>query len=325
MMHTNSKLLKYILKKYEFKTGSKLNYEFLIKISMQEKIEIKDLLCLLQIDYKTYYKLRKNSKSYTKIKFNKFDYEIDSKLERQGKITKYEFYKIQDELQIKRYTLIRILGASRYQYNKMNKDVNYEMKVMNIKLKHIVDLIKLDIKYIDKREEKYYTKSEIKTYCRKNGIKLDTFLRYYNINRKHYKFNKLAIEKSEKGLWIDDNEIMMQNEFANENYIILDNKCKKLAVIKAKEWNCIQLLDDLFNIGREKIIMGGTIVKKFYFDLELIYNILLTKAKYAMLGYYKKYKKQSNYIYYDQYENKYIDHLSILGSQKYAPQNEEYM
>lgn len=251
-MHTNSKLLKYILKKYEFKTGSKLNYEFLIKISMQEKIEIKDLLCLLQIDYKTYYKLRKNSKSYTKIKFNKFDYEIDSKLERQGKITKYEFYKIQDELQIKRYTLIRILGASRYQYNKMNKDVNYEMKVMNIKLKHIVDLIKLDIKYIDKREEKYYTKSELKTYCRKNGIKLDTFLKYYNINQKHYKFNKLAIEKSEKGLWMDDNEIMLQNKFANENYIILDNKCKKLAVIKAKEWNCIQLLDDLFNIGREK-------------------------------------------------------------------------
>lgn len=37
MMHTNRKLLKYILKKYEFKTGSKLNYEFLIKISMQEK------------------------------------------------------------------------------------------------------------------------------------------------------------------------------------------------------------------------------------------------------------------------------------------------
>ena len=269
--------------------------------------------------------MRKNSNSYTKIKFNKFDYEIDSKLEKQGKITKYEFYKIQDELQIKRYTLIRILRASRYQYNKMNKDVNYEMKVMNIKLKHIADLIKLDIKYIDKREEKYYTKSEIKTYCRKNGIKLDTFLRYYNINRKHYKFNKLAIEKSEKGLWMDDNEIMMQNEFANENDITLDNRCKKLAVIKAKEWNCIQLLDDLFNIGIEKIIMGGTIVKKFYFDLELIYNILLAKAKYAMLGYYKKYKKRSNYIYYDQYENKYIDHLSILGSQKYDPQNEEYM
>jgi hypothetical protein len=227
--------------------------------------------------------LRKNSNSYTKIKFNKFDYEIDSKLEKQGKITKYEFYKIQDELQIKRYTLIRILRASRYQYNKMNKDVNYEMKVMNIKLKHIADL-----------------------------IKLDTFLRYYNINRKHYKFNKLAIEKSEKVLWMDDNEIMMQNEFANENDITLDNRCKKLAVIKAKEWNCIQLLDDLFYIGREKIIMGGTIVKKFYFDLELIYNILLAKAKYAMLGYYKKYKRQSNYIYYDQYENKYIDRLSIL-------------
>ncbi len=227
--------------------------------------------------------MRKNSNSYTKIKFNKFDYEIDSKLEKQGKITKYEFYKIQDELQIKRYTLIRILRASRYQYNKMNKDVNYEMKVMNIKLKHIADL-----------------------------IKLDTFLRYYNINRKHYKFNKLAIEKSEKVLWMDDNEIMMQNEFANENDITLDNRCKKLAVIKAKEWNCIQLLDDLFYIGREKIIMGGTIVKKFYFDLELIYNILLAKAKYAMLGYYKKYKRQSNYIYYDQYENKYIDRLSIL-------------
>ena len=57
--------------------------------------------------------------------------------------------------------------------------------------------------------------------------------------------------------------------------------------------------------------MGGLIVKKFYFDLKIIYNILMVKAKYAMLTYYYKNNK-NQYVYYDKYEGNYIDHLSIL-------------
>ena len=140
------------------------------------------------------------------------------------------------------------------------------------------------------------------------------FLKYYSINIKHYKFNKLAIEKSDKGLWINDVEMMLPTEFAEENYPNLNKRCERLARIKAKEWNCPNLTDDFFRVGSDKIIMGGLIVKKFYFDLQIIYNILMVKAKYAMLTYYKKH--QNKYIYYDKYEGNYIDHLSILKDSK---------
>lgn len=314
MIYQNSKLLKIVFNRYKLKIGAKVNYKLLNEISEHEKIQIKDLLCLLQISYNTYYKLRKHSKAYTKIKLNKYEYSIDDKLEKKGEITKYEFYRIQDDWQIKRDTLIRILGASKYQYNKMNKDDTYKMRIINIKIKHIVDLIKLDLKYVDKRDEKYYTKVEIDYYCKQRGVSLEMFLKYYSINIKHYKFNKLAIEKSDKGLWINDVEMMLPTEFAEENYPNLNKRCERLARIKAKEWNCPNLTDDFFRVGSDKIIMGGLIVKKFYFDLQIIYNILMVKAKYAMLTYYKKH--QNKYIYYDKYEGNYIDHLSILKDSK---------
>lgn len=236
MIYQNSKLLKIIFNRYKLKVGFKIDYKLLKEISKDEKIAIKDLLCLLQINYKTYYKLRKNNKSHTKIKLNKYNYSIDDRLETKGEITKYEFYRIQDDWQIKRDTLIRILEASKYQYNKMNKDDTYRMRIINIKTKHIVDLIKLDLKYIDKKEEKYYTKVEINYYCKQRGISLEMFLKYYNMNPKHYKFNKLAIEKSDKGLWIDDNQMMLPQEFAEMHYFNLNQRCERLARIKAKEW-----------------------------------------------------------------------------------------
>lgn len=318
MIYQNSKLLKIVFNRYNLRIGSKINYKVLNEISEYEKIEIKDLLCLLQINYNTYYKLRKNSKAYTRIKLNKYEYSIDDKLEKKGEITKYEFYRIQDDWQIKRDTLIRILGASKYQYNKMNKDDTYKMRIINIKIKHIVDLIKLDLKYLDKRNEKYYTKVEINYYCKQRGISLEMFLKYYSINLRHYKFNKLAIEKSDKGLWMNDVEMFLPQEFAEVNYLNLNRKCEKLAKIKAKEWNCEHLVEDFFRVGSDKIIMGGLIVKKFYFDLQIVYNILMVKAKYAMLNYYKKH--QNKYIYFDKYEKKYSDHLNILRDEKNDPQ-----
>ena len=48
-MYANSELLNYITKKYDLYKNKKINIEILQKISKNEKIETKDLLCLLEI------------------------------------------------------------------------------------------------------------------------------------------------------------------------------------------------------------------------------------------------------------------------------------
>ena len=118
------------------------------------------------------------------------------------------------------------------------------MKIIDVKTQHIVELIKLDFKYIDKYNKDYYSKEKLKEICKRRHINLDQFLKYYNKNPKHYKFNKIAIAKSKKGLWIGEDII-------EETIIKMYEKC-------------------------------GEIIKKFYFDTKLTMNIIIAKGKYIM-------------------------------------------
>lgn len=110
-----------------------------------------------------------------------------------------------------------MLGISIYKYNKMKNDELDEIKVTDVKTKHIVKLIKLDFKYINKYKNDYYSKEKLQKICKERNITLEQFLKYYNKNQSHYKFNKIAMEQSKKGLWIGEN-IRISNEFMNENY-----------------------------------------------------------------------------------------------------------
>ena len=55
----------------------------------------------------------------------------------------------------------------------------------------------------------------------------------------------------------------------------------------------------------------GNILKIFYFDIKIAINILIAKAKYIMIQFYKKYS-DINVIYYDKYENNYLEHISLF-------------
>lgn len=55
----------------------------------------------------------------------------------------------------------------------------------------------------------------------------------------------------------------------------------------------------------------GNILKIFYFDIKIAINILIAKAKYIMIQFYKKYS-DINVIYYDKYENNYLEHSSLF-------------
>lgn len=54
----------------------------------------------------------------------------------------------------------------------------------------------------------------------------------------------------------------------------------------------------------------GDIVNIFYFDIKITINILVAKAKYIMINYYKKYSNK-NVVSYDKNENNYLNYISL--------------
>lgn len=70
-MNTNSELLDYITRKYEVYENTKITMQILEEISTKENIEMRDLLCLLEINRGTVYRLRKKKQKTTILKFNK--------------------------------------------------------------------------------------------------------------------------------------------------------------------------------------------------------------------------------------------------------------
>lgn len=318
-MYRKSELLETIKTKYNIHKNRKITFEEVKEISQTEKIEIKDILYLLEINSNTAYKLKNGIQKYKKLKFNNYQGIKNKKIILQGKISKKEFLELKTNLRIKNYTLIRMLGISAYTYKKLEEGKINEMKIIDVKTQHIVELIKLDFKYIDKYNKDYYSKEKLKEICKRRHINLDQFLKYYNKNPKHYKFNKIAIEKSKKGLWIGE-DIKISNEFINENYEKISRKLRNIT----HKYNNI----NGWRINKEDIIEEtiikmyekcGEIIKKFYFDTKLTMNIIIAKGKYIMYNLYRK-KYKNNNIYYEQYDGKLLDHTSFLSDNRYNPQ-----
>lgn len=320
-MYANSELLNYITKKYDLYKNKKINIEILQKISKNEKIEIKDLLCLLEISSNTSYKLKNKMQKYTKLKFNNYLGINYKKMINRDKITKEEFIKLKNKLDIKDYTLMRLLGISEYKYNKMKNDEVNEVLIIDVKIKHIVDLIKLDFKYIKKYEKKeYYSKDELEEICKERNISLEQFIKYFNNNPKHYKFNKIVIENSPKGLWIGST-LKMPDEFITKNYYKIKNRLEYIIIKYNKIINWYSYKEDLIEDAIMDIFQRcGDIVKKFYFDAKLTINILVLKCKYIMFNNYRK-KYINNIIYYESYDNSFLDHSNLFRDDRYDPQN----
>lgn len=71
-MYRKSELLETIKTKYNIHKKRKITFEEVKEISQTEKIEIKDILYLLEINSNTAYKLKNGIQKYTKLKFNNY-------------------------------------------------------------------------------------------------------------------------------------------------------------------------------------------------------------------------------------------------------------
>lgn len=193
---------------------------------------------------------------------------------------------------------------------------NRTVKVKDIKIKHTVDLIKVDLKY---QFKEYCTPEEIKEICKSRKITIDDFAKYYNRNPKHYKFNLILINNSKKGFWIGS-DTKIPSDFTDTNQLKLDSGLKKVANKVSFIVGSQNFKEDLVNDAYcELVEKCGIIVRNFSFNSKILFNILMSKAKYMMINIYRKKYKQ-NEISYDNFEDSNIDCLDFLKDERYNPE-----
>lgn len=308
-------LFEYIKNKYHLKNGMHVGIDLINKIVTTEKIAVENLQVLLQINNTIMKKLKIGTQKYTKLNFNHYKGIKNRKFVGKEDITYEEFIALKFLLSVKDYTLVRLLGMSVYSYKKMRFE-NRKAKIKDIKIKHIVDLIKIDLKYHFKE---YCPSEQIKEICKNRKITIDDFIKYYSNNPKHCKFNRILIDTSEKGFWIGS-DTKIPHDFTDANQLKLNSGLKKVANKVSFMIGSHNFKEDLVNDTYcELVEKCGVIVRNFSFNSKILFNILMAKAKYMMLNIYRKKYKQ-NGISYDSFEDINLDCLDFLKDERYNPQ-----
>jgi hypothetical protein len=228
----------------------------------------------------------------------------------------------QQRIEIK--DLIVILGISKQGFYKLNKRVQNKVFInLNKELsnaKEIVNMIKLEFKYLLEYGDGFYDKKELKIACKRWDITVQEFLKYLHSNPKHYKFNLQVLKNNKRGFWVGK-VTQLSNSFITKNYGGIHKKCKKFAGIICQYYHCYSRHEEFMSVAFEKIIqIGGTVEKNFTFNKELQLNILGVKGKYAIINYYHKYCKD---LYYEQIliDNEMNeDRLDFLADNTYNPE-----
>jgi len=113
----------------------------------------------------------------------------------------------------------------------------------------------------------------------------------------------------------------MEYGFFKVNEEKLRNRLRKVANKVSKIVGNNSYNDDLVQEALIKLWEKcGHIVKKFYFDIKLVFNILMAKSKYIMFNIYRKEFKEQTNIHYDGFEEGLVDRSDILRDERYNPE-----
>lgn len=194
-----------IQKKYELENGQRITIKRLIKISENEKIDLKDLILILGCYKNAKYK---TPGSWTTIRMNQ-------------------------------------------EYTK----------------RELVNLIKIELKYLQQYGSRMYKKQEIHNICEKYGTEVDDFLTYiYNFKICYYE-NSYILSMNKDGIWIGESPALSK-EFINENYIELYKRIEKTAHKMQVLYGSRVSKEEMIDIGMDYILKQGKIEKNLAFDKE---------------------------------------------------------
>lgn len=204
-------------------------------------------------------------------------------LENGQRITIKRLIEISENEKIDLKDLILILGC--YKNAKYKTPESWTTIRMNQEYtkRELVNLIKIELKYLQKYGSRMYKKQEVYNICEKYGIEIDDFLTYiYNFKICYYE-NSYILSMNKYGIWIGESPTLSK-EFIHENYTYLYKRITKTV-------NQMQILygsrvskEEMIDIGMDYILKQGKIEKNLAFDKERLIGKLLFKARHQMLG-----------------------------------------
>jgi len=230
-------------------------------------------------------------------------------LKNEQTITKGELQEISNNEKIDLRDLIFVLGCY---YGILYKS---EMKRTKINLnkaytiREKVNLIRLDLRYIEEYGERSYTKEEIEKICKEYEVELEEFLTYISKYKICYYENIEIIMRNKKGLWIGKAP-ELSSKFISENFLNIKQKIEIISNKIDRIYN-IGIKEELADFAINKTLKRGNIERNLEFDRERVISKLLYKAKFDMINYVINYIKRFKYSiptdsikYYEQYGEK---------------------
>lgn len=242
--------LRYLRKKYNLKRKERITLEDLDKISKNEKIAIEELLLLFQISRTSF----RGLKGYKQKSVFAKTFELKSERNKNiinaiknKKINLEQVNKLNEELG-KKYVQ-RSLCITAYQTQSLINGKREKIRVFNRRIKTRVTLLQIHLKGIPG----YYKKNELYEKCKVYGITLNQYLYYSSRTEKYYKFQKNILKKNEKGLWIGKT-FGLSNEFLENNFKEVHNKCKKVAINMAMYYGEKGMIETFTEVAFDKIM-----------------------------------------------------------------------
>lgn len=199
------------------------------------------------------------------------------------KISKYELENIANEEKIELKDLVFLLGCYRKIIYKTDEKWT-KIKIYNRKIstRDVVNIIKLDLKYINEYGSRFYTKEEIIKICNEYNIDFHVFLTYIYKYKICYYGNIDILENNKQGLWIGERQ-NLSDKFIKENYTELKNSIEKIAENLVYKYDCRWLKEKIVDLAKEYMFNFGNIEKNYNYDINIVKRKILYKLRYIML------------------------------------------
>ena len=282
------------------------------------------LMKILNINAEKYIKIT-NGK-IKKIKNTIFDYqdkmeikkEIIKNIKNKESITLKEVEKIKEDNKYTDYQIKEALNIKTKQYRELKNGKTYKLKITSQKDKVKTDLLKIDIKNLNKFGYRDYSVEEIKNICNEYDIDLNTFIKEIIGNKKNPQLIKKTLKIADGKIYLGKGK-QISTQLIEEIYLKKDRTIEALAKMIAKMYGRLNNFEDLKQEVYLKLIeSGGKIETNLSYDKNLAINVLMKGAKYAMLSYLEKNKSEESLI--QKTSDGYFDLLDIIEDNTYDPQ-----
>ena len=212
------------------------------------------------------------------------------------KMYKSDLIYISNQEKIELKDLVYLLGGyTKIVYKEEDSWTRLNFTNRSLSDREKINMIRLDLKYIQKYGNRYYKKEEIIKICKKYNVDFTTFITYIYRYKVCYYNNIEILENNKYGLWIGE-KVKLSKSFIDRYYSEIVSNINISASSLVSRYNCYHLKEKIIDKAKDYLLTLGTIEKNYIYDSKIAINKIMYRLKYVML---KEIIKEQKYMYFD--------------------------